>query len=191
VLPVTFVLAGILAAACASPPPSPSATPAPTPLVTPNPHLADPATAQDVFNGLGRQGLRITPNTATTGSAGGAVVTRINGTYLGWPLDVTEYRTSADLADAATWQADQPPGPGEPPVALAGYNILVRWGPYGPGVEPPAPDERRSAALAALVTALDHLLSPLHSRTVVPVQVAAVPALQAGASAAPKATPAP
>lgn len=192
VLPVTLVLAGLLAVACGSPPPVPSATPAPTPLVTPNPHLADPATAQDVFNGLGREGLRITPNTATAGSNGGAVITRINGTYLGWPLDVTQFRTTADLAKAAKWKAGEAPGRGEPPVALAGYNILVSWGPYGTGVKPPAPDDRRAAALEALVKALDRLLSPLRARTVVPVQVAAVPAPAVpGPSTAPKATPAP
>jgi hypothetical protein len=192
VLPITLVLAGILAAACSTPPAAPSPTPAPTPLVTPNPHLADPATAQDVFNGLGREGLRITPNTANTGSDGGVVVTRINGTYLGWPLDVTQFRTAADLAKAARWKAGETPGRGEPPVALAGYNILVSWGPSEIGAKPPTPDGRKAAALEALVKALDRLLSPLRARTVVPVQIASAPdAAAAGSSAAPKATPAP
>ncbi len=170
----------------------PSTTPAPTPLVTPNPHLADPATAQDVFNGLGREGLRITPNTANAGSDGGAVVTRINGTYLGWPLDVTQFRTAADLAKAAKWKAGETPGRGEPPVTLAGYNILVSWGPSEIGSKPPTPDRRKAAALEALVKALDRLLSPLRARTVVPVQVASAPeAAEPAPSAAPKATPAP
>jgi hypothetical protein len=192
VLPVTLVLVGILAAACSTPPVVPSATPSPTPLVTPNPHLADPATAQDVFNGLGREGLRITPNTANAGSDGGAVVTRINGTYLGWPLDVTQFRTAADLAKAAKWEAGQAPGRGEPPVALAGYNILVSWGPSEIDSKPPTPDGRKAAALEALVEALDRLLSPLRARTVVPVQVASAPAAPAPSpSTAPKATPAP
>lgn len=192
VLPVTLVLAGIIAAACSTPPVAPSPTPAPTPLVTPNPHLADPTTAQDVFNGLGREGLRITPNTANAGSDGGAVVTRINGTYLGWPLDVTQFRTAADLAKAAKWKAGEAPGRGEPPVALAGYNILVSWGPSEIGSKPPTPDGRKAAALEALVRALDRLLSPLRARTIVPVQVAAASeAAEPGPSAAPKATPAP
>lgn len=192
VLPVTLVLAGIVAAACSTPPAAPSLTPAPTPLVTPNPHLVDPATAQDVFNGLGREGLKITPNTANAGSDGGAVVTRINGTYLGWPLLVTQFRTAADLAKAAKWKAGEIPGRGEPPVALAGYNILVSWGPSETGAKPPTPDGRKAAALEALVRALDRLLSPLRARTVVPVQIAAVPEAAApDPSAAPKATPAP
>ena len=192
VLPVTLALAGILAAACSSAVPSASPTIAPTPVVTPNPHLGDPATAQDVFNGLGRAGLRITPNTATSGSDGGAVVTRINGTYLGWPLDVTQYRTSADLAEAAKWTAGEAPGRGEPPVALVGSNILVRWGPWITGAKPPKPDDRQAQALDALVRATDALLSPLRARTVVPVALAAAPvAAEPPPSASPKATPAP
>lgn len=192
VVPVTLAIVVVLAAACASVPPSPSPTLAPTPVVTPNPHLADPATAQDVFNGLGRAGLRISPNTAVGGASGTAIVTRINATYLGWPLDVTQFRTSADLAKAATWEKGEAPGRGEPPIALAGYNILVTWGPRGTGSRPPVPDDRQTAALDALVTALDRLLSPLRARTIVPIKVASAPASSApGPSAAPEATPAP
>ena len=186
-----FVLA-IVATACGDQPASAPPSAAPTPVVTPNPHLADPATAQDVFNGLGRQGLKITPNTAVTGTGGAGVVTRINATYQGWPLDVTQYKTSADLAKAAAWTAGEAPGRGEPPVALAGYNILVRWGPWGTGTKPPVPEEQKAAALAVLVTALDRLISPLRTRTIVPVQVAVVAATPPpGPSSAPKATPAP
>ena len=155
---------------------------------------AIPATAQDVFNGLGRAGLRITPNTATAGSDGGAVVTRINATYLGWPLDVTQYRTAADLAKAADWEAGEAPGRGEPPVALAGYNILVTLGAVRGRRQ--AAEARRAArppALDALVAALDGLLSPLRTRTVVPVTGRRRPRRPAepAPSAAPKATPAP
>ena len=182
----------LVAAACGSTPASVPPSVAPTPMVTPNPHLADPATAQDVFNGLGRQGLKITPNTAVTGAGGAGVVTRINATYQGWPLDVTQYKTSADLAKAAAWTAGEAPGRGEPPVALAGYNILVRWGPWGTGTKPQVPEDQRAAALSALVSALDVLISPLRTRTIVPVQVAVVvPTPAPGPSTAPKATPAP
>jgi hypothetical protein len=187
-----LALVVLVAAACGSAPASAPPSVAPTPVATPNPHLADPATAQDVFNGLGRQGLKITPNTAVTGVGGAGVVTRINATYQGWPLDVTQYKTSADLAKAAAWATGEAPGRGEPPVALAGYNILVRWGPWGTGTKPPVPEDQRVAALGALVTALDRLISPLRTRTIVPVQVAAVvPTTEPGPSAAPKATPAP
>jgi hypothetical protein len=185
-------LATILATACGGAPASPSPTPVPTPVVTPNPHLADPASAQAVFNGLGRQGLKITTNTAAVGADEAAVVTRINATYGGWPLEVIEYRTSADLSKSATWKAGQAPGRGEPPVTLAGANILVMWGPWTSGSKPRVPDERQKAALEALVAALDQLLSPLRTRTVVPVRVASAPvATEAGPSLAPGATPAP
>jgi hypothetical protein len=192
VVPVTLTIVVLLAAACGGTPPPPSATVAPTPVVTPNPHLADPATVQEVFTGLGRAGLKISPNTAMVGAAGTGIVTRTNATYLGWPLDVTEYRTTADLAKAADWKKGEPPGRGEPPVALAGYNILVTWGPRTSRVEPPAPDDLQTAGLDALVAALDHLLSPIRVRANVPLQVAAAPAsAKPGPSAAPKATPKP
>ena len=191
-VPAGLVLAVILAAACGGGAPSPSPTPAPTPVVTPNPHLGDPATARDVFNGLGRAGLKITPNTASAGADGAAVVTRINATYLNWPLDVTQYRTAAELAKKAGWESGEEPGRGEPPVALAGYNILVTWGPRSTGANPAAPDARQAAALDALVDALDRLLSPLRTRTAVPVTVASLPSsTESDPSVAPEATPAP
>lgn len=192
VVPVTLTIVVLLAAACGGTPPPPSATVAPTPVVTPNPHLADPATVKEVFTGLGRAGLKISPNTAMVGAAGTGIVTRTNATYLNWPLDVTEYRTSADLAKAADWKKGEQPGRGEPPVALAGYNILVTWGPRASKSDPPAPDDLQAAGLDALVAALDHLLSPIRVRANVPLQVAAAPAsAKPGPSAAPKATPKP
>jgi hypothetical protein len=191
VVPVTLALAVVFAAACAEAPASPSPTRAPTPIPTVNPHLADPASAQAVFNGLGREGLKVTTNTAEVGAAGTAVITRINATYGGWPLQVVEYRTAADLAEAASWKAGQAPGKGEPPVALAGSNILVRWGPWDRDARPPRLDERQTAALEALVAAMDRLLSPLRTRTIVPVETVSVPAVTgAGPSTAPRATPA-
>ncbi len=188
----SLVACAVLAAACGTAAVSPSPTPAPTPVPTPDPHLADPASAQAVFNGLGREGLEVTTNTADVGAASAGVITRINATYGGWPLQVVEYRTSADLAKAAKWKAGQTPGKGEPPIALAGSNILVRWGPWDKKTKPPTPDERQTAALEALVNALDRLLSPLQTRTIVPVQtLAAAATTDVGPSAAPTATPAP
>ena len=188
----SLVACAVLAAACGTAAVSPSPTPAPTPVPTPDPHLADPASAQAVFNGLGREGLKVTTNTADLGAESAGVITRINATYGGWPLQVVEYRTSADLAKAAKWKAGQTPGKGEPPVALAGSNILVRWGPWDKKIKPPRPDERQTAALEALVDALDRLLSPLKTRTNVPVTTVSAPvASEADPSAAPTATPAP
>ncbi len=191
VVPVTFALSVILAAACSTPAVSPSPTPRPTAVPTVDPHLAEPASAQAVFNGLGREGLKVATNTAVLGAEGTAVVTRINATYGGWPLQVVEYRTAKDLARSADWKAGQAPGKGEPPVALAGSNILIRWGPWARGATPPKPDEHQRAALEALVTALDRMLSPLRTRSNVPVETVAVSAAAVGPSAAPEATPAP
>lgn len=193
VTPVTLAIVVLLAAACGSPPPSvPPPTAAPTPLVTPNPHLGGPTTAEDVYNGLGRAGLKISANTASDGSGGAGIVSRIYATYIGWPLDVTEFETAAALTKAVKWTKNEAPGRGEPPVNLIGYNILVTWGPRAAGSKPPTPDDRQAAALQALVSALDRLLSPLKSRSVVPLAIAAAPASAApGLSAAPKATPAP
>lgn len=193
VVPVTFALVVSLAAACSTPVVvAPSPTPVPTAVPSEDPHLGDPASATAVFSGLGREGLKFVTNTAEAGAAGTAVITRINATYGGWPLQLVEYRTAADLKKAADWKAGQAPGKGEPPVALAGGNILIRWGPWDRDTKPPRPDENQAAALDALVAAMDRLLSPLRTRSNVPVQTGSVPlANEDGPTAAPEATPAP
>jgi hypothetical protein len=189
----------LIVAACGASGPTPAPTLAPTPVVTPNPHLGDPASAQDVFNGLGRAGLSITPNTASAGSDDGPIVTRIFATYLGWPLGLTEYRTSAALAKAVAWKPGEAPGRGEHPIAVAGANILVTWGPATSGVKPGKPDGRQAEGLRELVAALDLLLAPLRARTTVAVSISApiasAPTASAPSAPAPsasaKATPAP
>ena len=190
-----IVAAAALAAACSNAPPSASPSVAPTPLVTPNPHLPSPATARQVFAGLGKAGLPITANTATLGPDGGDVVTKIYATYLGWPLDVTEYRSATALTKAITWADGEEPGKGEPPIALAGVNILITWGPARSGHTPAQLDDRQTDALSRLVSAADILLSPLKTRTSVPVKTAAVASPvaaspDAGASASAAASPA-
>jgi hypothetical protein len=178
-----LVAAAVLAAACGSAGPSASPSVAPTPLVTPNPHLPSPATARQVFAGLGKAGLPITANTATLGPDGGDVVTKIYATYLGWPLDVTEFRSATALTKAVAWADGEEPGKGEPPIALAGVNILITWGPARSGHAPTKPNARQTDALSHLVSAADVLLSPLRTRTNVPVDVAVV------ASASPAQSP--
>jgi hypothetical protein len=182
----------MLAAACGPAAVVPSPTPVPTPTPTPDPHLSEPASAQSVFSGFGREGLKVKAHTADVGAASAGVVTRIHATYGGWPLEVVEYGSAADLAKAASWETGKAPGRGEPPIALAGSNILVRWGPFDSDDKPPRLDERQTAALEALVVAMDRLLSPLRTRTIVPVTTVTVSAAsQGGSSAAPTATPAP
>jgi hypothetical protein len=182
-----LVATAVFAAACGSAPPSPSPSAAPTPRITPNPHLPSPATAQQVFSGLDKAGLSITANTATVGADGSDVVTKIYATYLGWPFDVTQYRSATALTKAIEWPAGEAPGRGEPPIALAGLNILITWGPSKSGAVPGKPDERQAAGLGDLVTAADVLLSPLKTRTTVPVKVSGPIAAAPSAAASPAA----
>lgn len=168
-----FVAAAVLVAACASAAPSASPSAVATPTPTPNPHLPSPATAKQVFAGLGKAGLTITANTATLGQDGSDIVTRIYATYLGWPLDVVEYRSATALTKVITWADGEEPGKGEPPAALAGMNILIMWGPTRSGRPPGKLNDRQVAGLTDLVEAADVLLSPLKARTSIPVKVAA------------------
>jgi hypothetical protein len=181
-----LVAAAMLAAACggaqASPPPSAAAA---TPRATPNPHLPSPATAKQVYAGLGKAGLRITANTATLGAEGTDVVTKVYGTYLGWPFEITEYSSEKALTKAIAWPEGEAPGTGEPPIALAGSNILIVWGPKKSGAKPSVLSEPQVDGLGHLVFATHRLLSPLKTRTSVPV------ALEPTTAAVPSAAPAP
>jgi hypothetical protein len=186
-----LVAAAAVAAGCSSAAPSASPSVAPTPLVTPNPHLPSPATARQVFAGFDKAGLPITANTATLGPDGGDVVTKIYATYLGWPLDVTEYRSATALSEALGWGDGEEPGTGEPPIALAGVNILITWGPARSGHSPAKLNARQTDALSDLVSVADLLLSPLRTHTSVPVKTTAAPSASPEASPSPAKSPAP
>ena len=180
--PVALVLAVIVVIAVAvfmftrgAAPGNVTASATPTPIATPNPHLPTPATAQQVFNGLGHAGLKLTAHTASGGGADSPVVRKIFASYLGWPLDVTQYRSVQDLNEAETWISGKPPEKGDPPITIAGANILVVWGPINAGRAPVLLDDRQKAGLQPLVTALDALLSPLRTRTNMPVIVTETP----------------
>jgi hypothetical protein len=207
--PVTIVLVVVVVAAVAvftftrsGAPSTTTASAAPLPIATPNPHLPSNATAQQVFNGLGRAGLRVTAHTASAGSSDGTIVTRIFATYLGWPLDLTQFRSTQALSNAESWESGIRPAKGDPPITIAGGNILVIWGPINAGRTPVRLDERQKAGLQPLVSALDALLSPLRTRTNEPVLVtqtappvvsptaAASPAASAKPAAKPSAKPA-
>jgi hypothetical protein len=185
-------IAAIFVAACAEAPPSVAPTVRPTPTATPNPHLPTPTTADDVYRGLATAGLRMTANNVTAGQGGEDLVKRINATYLGWPLNVTQYRSASALADQTDWIADERPGRGEAPIAIAAGNILVTWGPQTGG-KPAKPDARQGEALVELVAAMDRIPSPIRARTVVAVDIpdVAATAPSAGTRAEPTATPKP
>jgi hypothetical protein len=176
-----IVVGTILVTACGGPPPSAPPVAVATPIVTPDPHLHEPATADQVFRALSAGGLRIVANNAMSGASGAEPVKRINATYLGWPLNVAQYSSSAALSKVTQWKAGEPPRGGEVPIAIVGLNILVTWGPTTGG-KPMVPDARKVGALDPMLAILDGLLSPLRARAIVPLPIA-------GASPEPSASP--
>jgi hypothetical protein len=177
--------AAVLAAACGGAAPSapPSATPAATPTPTPNPHLAEPASVDAVFTWLNGHALRVIGNNADRG-ASGEPVKRINATYAGWPLILSQYSSAAAARKAtgvggkeARATADQPT------FTFVGLNIVIDFGPRLARDSDPAPDARFVDAATALAAALDPILGPLGVRGAVHV------ALPAAATPAPTATP--
>jgi len=189
---VLLVIVTAAASACGGTPPSASPIAVVAPIVTPDPHLPDPATANQVFQALGSAGLRLTATNAVSGAPGKEPVKRINAAYLGWPLIISQYSSSSALTRATNgWRPGDLPGQGEPPIAITGMNILVEWGPTT-GAEPKVPDEKKDEALTVMIGTLDKLLSPLHARTIVPVPVAgSTPAPTATATPTPTKTPKP
>jgi hypothetical protein len=168
---------------------------APSVLATIDPHLPATATAQEVFAGLGHAGLTVTAHTASAGSPDGPIVRKIYASYLGWPLDVTEYRSASRLIDDERWISGAFPDKGDPPVTIVGGNILIIWGPVNAGRAPTKPDARQTEGLQQLVSALEVLLSPIKAKSVVAVTVAnplvdATPVPTAAPSKAPSAAPA-
>ena len=169
-VPVLFaIVAGLFGACSSAPPPVQTVAPTarPTPTVAPT-HLPDDgASADALYRGLTSLGLAIVANNADTPSDVDRVK-RINATYAGWPLTITEFTTLDTLARATRWKAGRKLDPGEAPVALAGANILVEWGPRT-GTRPQRPAGRRLAALDPLVAALDVLIGPLRVRASIEV----------------------
>jgi hypothetical protein len=147
----------------ASPSPAPTVA---TPTPTADPRLVEPATADEVFRLLQRQGIRLTGNNAVSGGADDELVKRINATYANWPLTIAEYRTVGDVRTNG-WLPGEP-GTGESPWAFAGLNIVVTFGPQAPPDEvPEAPESRFRDAAEDLAAALGRLLGPLEQRSIV------------------------
>jgi len=165
------VTIGLVVGACGgSPPSAPPASPTAVapPAATPVAHLSEPVKADSVYRALLAAGLRIVPNNASTGGPGNEPVKRINATYAGWPLSISQFTSAATLMAATDWKAGARPGQGESSVAFMGLNILVEWGPTT-GTEPKTPDDRQLAAAEALHQALDPLVSPMSARTIVAI----------------------
>ena len=191
-LPVTLVLAGILAAACSEPPVVPSRRPRRRPSSTPNPHLADPATARmcsTAWAARASASPRTPPRRLRRGTRRHADQRHLPG--LAARRDPVPDRRRprqgrpsgrpAKRRDAANRRSPSP--------ARTSWSS---WGPSEIGSKPPTPDRRKAAALEALVKALDRLLSPLRGadRRAGPGRLGAR-SRRPAPSAAPKATPAP
>jgi hypothetical protein len=170
------VMAILLATACASPPPSsPPPTVRPTPVITPDPHLTEPATADQIFVAIRVGDLPLSVNNATSGDPTSPIVKRINAAIGNWPLIITEFRSSAALRQATKWDPTKRPTQGNAPYAFVGLNILIEFGPVTGILAAPDPDRQRQAE--AVVALIDPLLWPLEQRSVIPVQTkTAVPA---------------
>lgn len=177
----------------ATPSDAPPSAP-PTPVITPDPHLSEPATADQLFTAIRSGGLPLSVNNATAGDPSSPLVKRINAQIGNWPLIITEYRSSAALRDVRKWDASKPPVQGDPPYAFVGLNLLIEFGPItGPLASPDQTRREQAERLAALI---DPLLWPLEQRSVVPIAtrtpVAASPtAPSAAVAASPAASAAP
>lgn len=173
----------LLVAACGggAPSASPVATPAPTPTPTPNPHLAEPASVDAVFRWLNGRDLRVIGNNADS-SANSEPLKRINATYAGWPLILSEYSSGAAARKASGVSvAETRAAAGQPEFTFVGLNVVIDFGPRLLRDADPAPDPRFVAAATALAAALDPLLGPLGVRAAVHVALPAAP----GASPSP------
>ncbi|HXG39784.1 MAG TPA: hypothetical protein VNJ28_02480 [Candidatus Limnocylindrales bacterium] len=129
----------------------------------------------DVFSRLVAAGLAIHTNNADSGREPRR---RVNATYEGWPLILSEYSSAAALRKAARWDPDRKRRPNDPPYRFAGLNILVEYGPRtGQGLE--LPRVRFREAAIRLVRALDPLIGPLEQIALEPVPL---PTVSPGAS---------
>lgn len=178
---VLALAANIVVACGGGPAPSPSPVPSPSPSPTPVPHLTDPVSINVVFTKLNGAGLSVKANTANQ-SQGGEPLRRINATYRGWPLIISEFSSTAALRSKAGFTAGARPKTDEPPYTFAGLNVLVEFGNRSTG-RPASPDPRLHTAALELAQVLDPLLGPIEQRSIEPLP------LLSGASAA--ASPAP
>jgi hypothetical protein len=176
------------ASGCAAPASTPPPSQVAAPVVTPDPHLAEPASVDQLYTLVATAGIKITPNTASTG-AHGEPIKRIVGTYSDWPIVLSQYSSGKVLKTEARFDPAVPPGQGEAPYIVVGLNILIEFGPRIVNTRnPEKPPTDKQKAMMALVAVLDPLLGPLSQRSVVPLKL---PKGQTSASGAGRASAAP
>jgi hypothetical protein len=161
-----------------------------TPTPTPDPHLHAPVSVDTVFTWLTRHGVTIIPNNADAGGPG-ELVKRINATYAGWPLILSQYSSEAAARDASgIGRKVTKPTADEAPFSFLGLNVVVDFGPRLLRDDDPAPDARFVTAATTLALALDSILGPLGVRVVSPVALP-TPVPTATPSPAPTVAPTP
>jgi hypothetical protein len=174
-----------IATGCGSPPAAPSSPSLrPTPVVTPDPHLTEPATADQIFGAIRVGDLPLLVNNATGGDPASPIAKKINAAIGDWPLVISEYRTSALLRSTTNWNPATPPVQGDPPFSFVGLNILVEFGPANSPLA--APSATRQEQAKGLLALIEPLLWPIEQRSIVPVPTrSAVPSsVPSGAASA-------
>ena len=183
-LAAIVAMSGAVAAcgtSAAEPSVAPSTAPA-TPAITPDPHLTEPATADQIFNALRRGDLPLTVNNATAGDPSSPVIKQINAAVGNWPLIISEFRSSSVLRDTIGWDPAAGPTQGDAPYTWVGLNILVAFGPTTG--RPIPPDETRQQQAKDLIALIDPLLWPMQQRAVLPVPTKTAPPASSPAPAA-------
>ncbi|HET9345609.1 MAG TPA: hypothetical protein VFO05_07900 [Candidatus Limnocylindrales bacterium] len=180
-----IVVMSTAVAACGTSAAEPSAAPPtapPTPAITPDPHLSEPATADQIFNAIRVGDLPLTVNNAVAGDASSPVVKQINAAVANWPLIISEYRSSSLLRDSIGWDPAAGPRQGDAPYTWVGLNILVSFGPTTG--RPVPPDATRQQQARDLIALIDPLLWPMQQRALIPVPTKSAPPASSQAPAA-------
>lgn len=170
---LAVVATGVAACAGAAPSSAPPVTPRPTPVITPDPHLTEPASADEIFSAIRVGKLPLSVNNATAGDPNSPVVKRINATIGNWPLIISEFRTSALLRETLKWNPANPPVQGNAPYTFVGLNIVIEFGPTTGVLAPP--DATRREQAERLVALVDPLLWPLEQRSIAPLATKTAP----------------
>jgi hypothetical protein len=174
-LAMLIALSSAVAACGSSAPPSVAPpTVAPTPVITPDPHLTEPATADQIWKAISVRGkLPLSVNNASTGAPGSPIIKQINAQIANWPLIITEYRSSQVLRDALKWDPTAGPKQGDPPYSWVAMNILIAFGPVTG--KPTTPDADRQEQAKALIALVDPLVWPIEQKSMAPVPTRTLP----------------
>jgi hypothetical protein len=164
--PAWLLVALLVLAACGGPGAQGSPTASASAEATPDPHLREPARADVIYSTLVQRGLGLIGTNASRGKDPVAV---INATYAGWPLVLTQYRTSDTRNKLFPIKSAESPKKGDPPFIFAGLNVVIKWGPEVDGKAPRPATKSQVEDAGKLATELDRLIGPLLERSVFPV----------------------